>query len=199
MHHRIQLAKLPVAVVPVAQRRAGPEPAEPAELVLAQNADAARFAGIEVLGPLELGALVVGGPFRPHNEHRRPDGNIAGRLAAETSDQRLRLQAADRRQLAGKGHGLTDEPMSVGNAVFGRRRRRHSAISIESSRCEVAIDGNDAPGRRRGRYKDVARLVRGRRGGARAACRATVHDARIRRAGRDGRRVSARQWVERTA
>ena len=61
VHQRVQVADAPETVVPLLERRGGPQAAQPAELVLAEDPDTAGRSGIHRLGPLQLAGLLGSG------------------------------------------------------------------------------------------------------------------------------------------
>ena len=114
---RQQVARRVVlALQRLGRRHAG----QPAELVFAQNLDLRAVLRVQLLGLLQLHAAgfvagvasVAGGkpePLRSDDQHRRLRVDVVGGRAAEARDERARVLAAERAQLAGKHDDLSCE------------------------------------------------------------------------------------------
>ena len=125
---RVQVAHAPEAVVPRLERRGCPQAAEPAELVLAEDADAAGRPGVHRLGALQLAGLPGRGfAFRPDDEHRGARGHRGRHRAAETLDELARLAPADRRQPAGEHDDVAGELVALGGVFLRLGGPRHVA------------------------------------------------------------------------
>ena len=128
VHQRVQVAHASETVVPLRERRGGPQPAQPAELVLAEDPDTAGRPGVHGLGPLQLAGLLGGGyAFRPHDEHRGAGGHRGRHRAAETLDELTRLAAFDRRQPAGEHDDVAGELGALGGVFLRLGGPRHVA------------------------------------------------------------------------